>query len=58
MNNPGVWIFGSVADDVRRAGLGILVEYAYGKASRKRRLPAICPGTIFHFGRSRGAKTG
>ena len=28
MNSPGVWILGSVADDVRRSGLGIRLEYA------------------------------
>src|SRR5262249_2970900 len=28
MNNPGVWILGSVADDVRRSGMGVLLEYA------------------------------
>ncbi len=28
MNNPGIWILGSTDDDVRGAGLGILVEYA------------------------------
>jgi FtsP/CotA-like multicopper oxidase with cupredoxin domain len=27
MNNPGVWILGSVADDVRRTGLGVRLEY-------------------------------
>jgi len=29
MNHPGIWILGAVADDVRRSGLGILVEYAF-----------------------------
>jgi FtsP/CotA-like multicopper oxidase with cupredoxin domain len=28
MNHPGVWILGSTDDDVRGAGLGVLVEYA------------------------------
>jgi FtsP/CotA-like multicopper oxidase with cupredoxin domain len=28
MNNPGVWIFGSVADAMRKNGLGIRLEYA------------------------------
>jgi hypothetical protein len=27
MNNPGVWIFGSVDDTDRQMGLGIVVEY-------------------------------
>ena len=29
MNNPGVWILGSVSDNVRRSGLGIRLEYAF-----------------------------
>jgi FtsP/CotA-like multicopper oxidase with cupredoxin domain len=28
MNHPGVWIMGDLADDDRRHGMGILVEYA------------------------------
>jgi FtsP/CotA-like multicopper oxidase with cupredoxin domain len=28
MNYPGVWVLGSTNDDVRGAGLGVLVEYA------------------------------
>ena len=28
MNHPGVWIMGDVADDDRRHGMGIVVEYA------------------------------
>jgi FtsP/CotA-like multicopper oxidase with cupredoxin domain len=28
MNQPGIWALGEVADDVRRAGLGVVVEYA------------------------------
>jgi FtsP/CotA-like multicopper oxidase with cupredoxin domain len=28
MNNPGVWVFGSVKDDERASGLGIVIEYA------------------------------
>ena len=28
MNSPGVWIFGSIKDDERSSGLGIVVEYA------------------------------
>ncbi|HTX15561.1 MAG TPA: multicopper oxidase domain-containing protein [Candidatus Baltobacteraceae bacterium] len=27
MNNPGVWVFGEVDDQIRAKGLGILVEY-------------------------------
>ena len=28
MNHPGVWILGDLADDDRRHGMGIVVEYA------------------------------
>ncbi len=28
MNNPGVWILGDLSDDDRRAGMGVVVEYA------------------------------
>ena len=28
MNNPGVWIFGETREDIRKAGMGIVIEYA------------------------------
>jgi FtsP/CotA-like multicopper oxidase with cupredoxin domain len=28
MNHPGVWILGEPADDIRNAGLGVVIEYA------------------------------
>jgi hypothetical protein len=28
MNNPEVWVFGSIKDDERSSGLGIVIEYA------------------------------
>jgi len=28
MNNPGIWIMGAPEDDIRNAGLGVIVEYA------------------------------
>ncbi len=28
MNNPGVWVFGSVKNDERNMGMGVVVEYA------------------------------
>jgi hypothetical protein len=28
MNHPGVWVMGDLADEDRRHGLGIVVEYA------------------------------
>ena len=28
MNNPGAWIFGETRQDIRKAGMGIVIEYA------------------------------
>jgi hypothetical protein len=28
MKNPGVWILGETRDDIRKAGMGIVLEYA------------------------------
>src|SRR5439155_13839366 len=28
MNQPGVWAFGSVEDDMRAMGMGVVIEYA------------------------------
>src|SRR5208283_1153926 len=40
MNNPGVWILGAPEDDIRNAGLGVIIEY-----SGQRRQPQwIAPG--------------
>ena len=33
MNHPGVWILGDLADDDRRHGMGIVVEYAGAKGT-------------------------
>jgi FtsP/CotA-like multicopper oxidase with cupredoxin domain len=40
MNSPGVWILGAPEDDVRNAGLGVVIEYA-----NQRRAPQwVAPG--------------
>jgi len=31
MNHPGVWILGDLADDDRKRGMGIVIEYAGAK---------------------------
>ena len=31
MNHPGVWVMGDLADDDRRHGMGVVVEYAEQK---------------------------
>ena len=34
MNHPGVWVMGDLADDDRRHGMGIVVEYASTSAGQ------------------------
>jgi len=50
MNSPGVWILGSVADDVRKGGLGILVEYANRRGDPQRAAPGGAPWDYLLFG--------
>ncbi len=52
MNNPGVWIFGSVADDVRRSGLGVVLEYADRQGEPQHAAAGDLPWDYLHFGRS------
>ncbi|PYR75400.1 MAG: copper oxidase [Acidobacteria bacterium] len=40
MNRPGVWILGAPEDDVRNAGLGVVVEYA----NQQKQAQWIAPG--------------
>jgi FtsP/CotA-like multicopper oxidase with cupredoxin domain len=50
MNHPGVWILGSTDDDVRGAGLGVLVEYAgYSNIAANARA-TIAPWDYAQFG--------
>jgi len=44
MNRPGVWVMGDLADDDRRHGMGIVVEYAGQKA-----MPQWIPPRPFHW---------
>src|SRR6266404_265711 len=44
MNHPGVWIMGDLADDDRRHGMGIVVEYAEHKGK-----PVWTPAQPFHW---------
>ncbi|MBZ5489532.1 MAG: multicopper oxidase domain-containing protein [Acidobacteriia bacterium] len=53
MNHPGVWIMGDTADDDRRHGMGIVVEYA-GHAGKAQ---WIAPPR-FHWNYARFAKPG
>jgi FtsP/CotA-like multicopper oxidase with cupredoxin domain len=40
MNHPGVWVLGDLADDDRRDGMGIVIEYAGAKGKPAWRKPA------------------
>jgi FtsP/CotA-like multicopper oxidase with cupredoxin domain len=53
MNHPGVWILGDLADDDRRHGMGIVVEYA-GRTGR----PQWVPPPAFKWSYLRFAKAG
>ena len=53
MNHPGVWIMGDLADDDRRHGMGIVVEYA----NRSGRAQWIAPPP-FRWSYARFAKPG
>jgi FtsP/CotA-like multicopper oxidase with cupredoxin domain len=53
MTHPGVWILGDLADDDRRHGMGIVVEYA----GRKGKPQWIAP-PAFQWNYTRFAKTG
>jgi len=53
MNHPGVWIMGDLADDDRRHGMGIVVEYAH-RAGK----PQWIAPPPFHWSYSRFAKPG
>ena len=52
MDNPGVWVFGSIADSVRRSGMGILVEYAYRRGEPQTAPPGGLPWDYLRFGRT------
>jgi FtsP/CotA-like multicopper oxidase with cupredoxin domain len=52
MNNPGVWIFGSVAEDIRRSGLGICLEYASKRGEPQQGAAGDSPWDYLRFGRT------
>ncbi|HKE22156.1 MAG TPA: multicopper oxidase family protein [Bryobacteraceae bacterium] len=52
MSNPGVWILGAVSDDLRRSGMGILVEYANRRGEPRYARPGGEPWDYLRFGRS------
>ncbi len=52
MNHPGVWIMGDLADDDRRHGMGIVVEYAGHKGKGGWLKPVSDHWNYLHFGKS------
>jgi FtsP/CotA-like multicopper oxidase with cupredoxin domain len=50
MNNPGVWIFGSVRDSVRQSGMGVRLEYASRQGEPRYASPGDAPWDYLHFG--------
>jgi FtsP/CotA-like multicopper oxidase with cupredoxin domain len=50
MNHPGVWILGAVADDVRKTGLGIRVEYALRQGEPRYARSLDLPWDYLRFG--------
>jgi FtsP/CotA-like multicopper oxidase with cupredoxin domain len=53
MNNPGVWILGSVAEDVKRSGLGVRLEYASRRGEPQYAATGGLPWDYLRFGRRR-----
>jgi FtsP/CotA-like multicopper oxidase with cupredoxin domain len=51
MDNPGVWIFGSTDDDVRRMGMGVVVEYANATGAPQWQAPPMPMWDYLIFGR-------
>jgi FtsP/CotA-like multicopper oxidase with cupredoxin domain len=53
MKHPGVWVMGDLADDDRRHGMGIVVEYAGRKGSAQWIKPQPFRWNYARFGKSR-----
>jgi FtsP/CotA-like multicopper oxidase with cupredoxin domain len=51
MKRPGVWIFGSTADDERQKGMGVVVEYADRRGEPQWVAPAKEPWDYGAFGK-------
>jgi FtsP/CotA-like multicopper oxidase with cupredoxin domain len=52
MNHPGVWVMGDLADDDRRHGMGIVVEYADRKDKPQWAKPKPFRWDYTHFGKA------
>jgi FtsP/CotA-like multicopper oxidase with cupredoxin domain len=54
MNHPGVWVMGDLADDDRRNGMGVVVEYAGQKGKPQWTHPKPFHWDYTRFGHSNG----
>lgn len=54
MNRPGVWIMGDLADDDRRRGMGVVVEYANAKGTPRWVKPTPFRWDYTRFGKASG----
>ena len=52
MNHPGVWIMGDLADDDRKRGMGIVVEYAGAKGKPQWAKPKLYHWDYAMFGKA------
>lgn len=52
MNHPGVWVMGDLADDDRKRGMGIVVEYAGAKGKPQWAKPRPRPWDYTQFGKA------
>jgi FtsP/CotA-like multicopper oxidase with cupredoxin domain len=52
MKNPGVWVMGDLADDDRRHGMGIVVEYAGQRGKAQWVAPKPYHWNYAHFGKA------
>jgi FtsP/CotA-like multicopper oxidase with cupredoxin domain len=57
MNHPGVWIMGDLADDDRKRGMGIVVEYAGAKGKPQWTKPKPYKWDYTLFGKPGGVPT-
>jgi FtsP/CotA-like multicopper oxidase with cupredoxin domain len=57
MNHPGVWILGDTADDDRRDGMGIVVEYSGQQGKPQWIVPKPFHWNYLHFGNTSGPVT-
>ncbi len=55
MNHPGIWVLGDLADDDRRHGMGIVIEYAGQRGKPKWAKPKPYRWDYARFGKSTSA---